>query len=469
MSSAQLSEAGEAQGWDDWLAASVAGLQQRNLFRTLRPTVPGLSAVEAAMSQADIEAWVTGQPPTSANLPSPAECPDLRVVKLFSLNDYLGLSTHPAVRQAAADAALQCGNGPRSSALVGGYTSWHAELERGLAALKGTEDCLLFPTGFAANLAVASALCQDGGVVVLSDELNHASIVDGARLGRRGGSRLLVYRHNDLAHLEQLLTEQVPPGMRSLVITDSLFSMDGDFANLRGLARLKRRHAFLLVVDEAHATLVCGARGGGAAEMLGVASDVDLHVGTLSKAFGCLGGFVACSRGWKDFLVNRGRSQVFSTALPVPVVAAALAALRVAAEEPWRREHVWQLARRLGSELGVPVSSPIVPLVIGPEREAVDASMQLLRAGFHVPAIRPPTVPPGTSRLRVSLSAAHTEDDLQQLIDGLRECGVRFQQSTAKQGAAAAGAAVPAAQPGEGGGDPAPWMPPLPPPNLSRL
>ncbi|EFN55853.1 hypothetical protein CHLNCDRAFT_22749 [Chlorella variabilis] len=374
------------------------------------------------MSQADIEAWVTGQPPTSANLPSPAECPDLRVVKLFSLNDYLGLSTHPAVRQAAADAALQCGNGPRSSALVGGYTSWHAELERGLAALKGTEDCLLFPTGFAANLAVASALCQDGGVVVLSDELNHASIVDGARLGRRGGSRLLVYRHNDLAHLEQLLTEQVPP--------DSLFSMDGDFANLRGLARLKRRHAFLLVVDEAHATLVCGARGGGAAEMLGVASDVDLHVGTLSKAFGCLGGFVACSRGWKDFLVNRGRSQVFSTALPVPVVAAALAALR---------------------------------------REAVDASMQLLRAGFHVPAIRPPTVPPGTSRLRVSLSAAHTEDDLQQLIDGLRECGVRFQQSTAKQGAAAAGAAVPAAQPGEGGGDPAPWMPPLPPPNLSRL
>lgn len=216
---------------------------------------------------------------------------------------------------------------------------------------------------------------------------------------------------------------------------------------------------------------------------------------------------MACSRGWKDFLVNRGRSQVFSTALPVPVVAAALAALRVAAEvrlglgcssssvhlrchevlvpatligvlacpavccpqEPWRREHVWQLARRLGSELGVPVSSPIVPLVIGPEREAVDASMQLLRAGFHVPAIRPPTVPPGTSRLRVSLSAAHTEDDLQQLIDGLRECGVRFQQSTAKQGAAAAGAAVPAAQPGEGGGDPAPWMPPLPPPNLSRL
>ncbi|KAL4451868.1 hypothetical protein ABPG75_007530 [Micractinium tetrahymenae] len=529
------------EAWEQWLEGSVASLHERSLFRTLRPTVPGLSAVEAAVSQADIDAWVAGCPPASlagtsssaagAALPSLAESPDLRTIKLFSLNDYLGLSTHPAVRRAAAEAALQCGNGPRSSALVGGYTAWHAQLEAVLAELKGTEDCLLFPTGFAANLAVASVVCEGGPqggssssgggrggssaeagssggrgssqagprsqqpgpgqqpdlgqpqqqqqqqqqaqaqqnqqpaqqqqqqqqqhVVVLSDELNHASIVDGARLGRRDGARLLVYRHNDLRHLEELLQSQVPAGARAVVLTDSLFSMDGDFADLPGLAALRRKHGFLLVVDEAHATLVCGGRGGGAAEMFGVASEVDLHVGTLSKAFGCLGGFVACSRRWKQLLQNRGRAQVFSTALPVPVVAAAHAALRVAAEEPWRRERVWQLARRLGRELGVPVSSPIVPLIIGPEQAAVDASMALLQRGLHVPAIRPPTVPRGTSRLRVSLSAAHGDGDLQELLAALRACGLRFRgvdsvlgevaAAALEAGAAAAGAADAAA------------------------
>ncbi|KAL4856178.1 8-amino-7-oxononanoate synthase [Chlorella vulgaris] len=441
---------GEPDDWQQWLASSVAGLHSRSLFRMLRPTVPGLSAVEASMSQADIDAWVEGRQPASTTLPSLADCTDLRTIKLFSLNDYLGLSTHPAVRQAAANAALLCGNGPRSSALVGGYTHWHAQLERALARLKGTQDCLLFPTGFAANLAVAAALCHDGNVTVLSDELNHASIVDGVALARRRGAQLLVYRHNDLAHLEQLLKEDVPPGSRTLVITDSLFSMDGDFADLRGLAALKRRHNFLLVVDEAHATLVCGPNGGGAAEMLGVTADVDLHVGTLSKACGCLGGFVACSSAWKDLLVNRGRAQVYSTALPVPVVAAALAAIRVAEEEPWRRQHVWRLARRLGRELGVPVSSPIVPLLVGTEQAAMDASMQLLRCGFHVPAIRPPTVPAGTSRLRVSLSAAHTDDDLRRLTSALRGCGLRFQPWKQAQGEAGSRGVQPAdVEPGE--------------------
>ncbi|PSC69499.1 8-amino-7-oxononanoate synthase isoform A [Micractinium conductrix] len=451
--------------WGQWLDASVNSLHARSLFRTLRPTVPGQSAVEVGISQADIDAWIAGQPPASspgaAPLPALADAPGLRTIKLFSLNDYLGLSTHPAVRRAAAEAALQCGNGPRSSALVGGYTRWHAELEAALAQLKGTQECLLFPSGFSANLAVAAAICDAAGggstggvaeqqqqgprqaqqqgaqqqqaqqeqqVVLLSDELNHASIVDGARLGRRVGARLLVYRHNDLAHLESLLQAEVPPGARAAVLTDSLFSMDGDFADLAGLAALRRKYSFLLVVDDAHATLVCGERGGGAAEMQGVAGEVDLHVGTLSKAFGCLGGFVACSARWKDLLVNRGRSQVFSTALPVPTVAAALAALRVAAQEPWRREHVWRLAQRLGSELGVPVSSPIVPLIIGPEAAAVGASMALLQRGFHVPAIRPPTVPPGTSRLRVSLSAAHSEQDLLELLAALRGCGLSFQR-----------------------------------------
>ena len=167
-----------------------------------------------------------------------------------------------------------------------------------------------------------------------------------------------------------------------------------------------------------------------------------------SKAFGCLGGFVACSRQWKDFLVNAGRAQVFSTALPVPVVAGALAALRAAAAEPWRRQRVWRLAARLGGALGVPVTSPIVPLLIGPEREAVAASMALLRRGFHVPAIRPPTVPPGTSRLRVSLSAAHTDADLDALVAALRGCGLRFTAPDAAGAPAASSAAGGAAATG---------------------
>lgn len=187
----------------------------------------------------------------------------------------------------------------------------------------------------------------------------------------------------------------------------------------------------------------------GSAALLANSCSLRCHLGShpfCSKAAGCLGGFVACSRTWKDLLVNRGRAQVFSTALPVPVVAAAHAALRVAAAEPWRREHVWRLTRQLGAALGVPASSPIVPLVIGPEKATVDASMELLQRGFHVPAIRPPTVPAGTSRLRVSLSAAHTDADLQRLVDALRDCSLHFQQSTAEAaGAAARGAAAAAA------------------------
>ncbi|EFJ39865.1 hypothetical protein VOLCADRAFT_78219 [Volvox carteri f. nagariensis] len=350
-------------------------------------------------------------------------------VRLFSLNDYLGLASHPEVAEAAARAAKQVGMGPRSSALVAGYTHSHRQLEEGLAELKGTQDCLLFPTGFAANLAVMTSLSYaapptsgtDGSssssssLAIFSDELNHASIIDGARLASRsagsggggggGAVQLHVYRHNDLGHLE----------------VGCLFSMDGDFADLRGLAALRRRHPFLLAVDEAHGTLVCGEGGGGAAEATGV----DLHIGTLSKAFGALGGFVACSGPMKQLLLNRGRAFVYSTSLPVPIVEAAAAALRVSKRESWRRTHVWSLVRRLGSGLGVPALSPVVPLVVGPEGPTLELSSMLLQEGLmHVPAIRPPTVPPGTCRLRVSLSAAHSYEDVDELIRLVRRSGV---------------------------------------------
>lgn len=413
---------------------------------------------QALVHPLELEAWVSGAPPRgdASLLLSPDELAtaataanehppnSLRRITLFSLNDYLGLSAHPDVRRAASQAALACGMGPRASGVVaGGQTHYHRALERELAALKKTEDAVLFPTGFAANVAVVSALAglgspssNNNNVVILSDELNHASIVDGARLAARasgggGGASspasvtIRVYRHNDLAHLEQLLTDPATKHARKMVVTDTLFSMDGDFADLPGLAALRRRHKFLLVVDDAHATLVCGSgSGSGACEMFGLDphQDVDVQVGTLSKAFGALGGFAACSAEMRALLVNRGRAGVFSTALPVPVVAAASAAMAAARREPWRRAHVWRLARRLGRRLGVPALSPVVPLVVGGERDAVELSARLLeRHGVHCPAIRPPTVPAGTCRLRVTLSAAHSVADVDALADAVEE------------------------------------------------
>jgi len=230
-----------------------------------------------------------------------------------------------------------------------------------------------------------------------------------------------VYRHNDISHLEELIVSTSSSGSRKLVITDSLFSMDGDFADLRALVALRRHHGFLLAVDEAHATLVCGQNGGGAAEAQGVADEIDIHIGTLSKAFGCMGGFVACSARWKDYFVNSARAQVFSTALPIPMAAGALAALRVAREETWRRENVWALTGRLGRALGIHAQSPIVPVVLGGQDVTMKASAELLRRGFHVPGIRPPTVPAGTCRLRISLSAVHSTAEVDALGKAVQE------------------------------------------------
>lgn len=428
--------------WQPWLDASVSNLKQRGLFRSLRPTIPGDSPVQVQVTEADLQAWLSDAKPDYTSTTSNQT---LTTVKLFSLNDYLGLSTHPEVCAAASQAALAYGNGPRSSALVGGYTCYHRDLETALARLKGTEDALLFPTGFAANLAVISAVASAGDVDIFSDELNHASIIDGARLGKRGdgSTQLHIYRHNDMLHLDSLLRSTLAGSTSSntrrkqLVVTDSLFSMDGDFADLQGLAALKQKYGFLLAVDEAHATLVCGSNGEGVVASAGVVDSVDLHIGTLSKAFGAMGGFVACSSQWKDLFVNLGRAQVFSTSLPVPVVASALAALHVAAKEPWRRHHVHALAQRVGRGLGVQAQSPIVPVVLGGEAETMAACSELLSRGFHVPGIRPPTVPSGTSRLRISVSAGHSTADVDELVAAVKEVCCSF--GTMAAGATAGG------------------------------
>jgi 8-amino-7-oxononanoate synthase len=324
----------------------------------------------------------------------------------FASNDYLGLTAHPAVVAAAHAALDRWGAGSGASRLVTGARPVHAELEQELAAWKGTDAALLFPTGFAANLGVLSTLAGPG-LVVCSDELNHASIIDGVRLAR---AEVRVYRHRDVEQLDDMLATVDGP---AIVVTDSVFSMDGDEAPLPALAEVCARRGALLVVDDAHAVLEDSA-GELGCELV--------RVGTLSKTLGSLGGFVAATRPIIDLLVNQARPFIFTTA-PTPAdTAAALAALRIVRSDEGAslierlRGHVERIAP------GNP--SPIVPIVIGDEGAAMAASAALLEQGIFVPAIRPPTVAPGTSRLRVALSAAHTDDEVDRLLAGLEAIDV---------------------------------------------
>uniref|UniRef100_A0A0C9RNB3 TSA: Wollemia nobilis Ref_Wollemi_Transcript_9000_2152 transcribed RNA sequence n=1 Tax=Wollemia nobilis TaxID=56998 RepID=A0A0C9RNB3_9CONI len=394
------------------------------------------SAVEVEISEATFAQWTNNLCSTGEEICNfdivldhllDARPQLFRKLLLFSGNDYLGLSAHPTVRSAAAKAAQEHGMGPKGSALVCGYTYHHRLLESTLADLKKKEDSLLCPTGFAANMAVMTALGSissllslngrpknEEKIAIFSDALNHASIIDGIRLAeRQREAESFVYRHCDMTHLDQLLS--CCKLEKKVVVTDSLFSMDGDFAPLVELVELRKKHGFLLVIDDAHGTLVCGKDGGGVAEEFNVERYIDICIGTLSKAVGCQGGFIASSKKWKQLIQSRGRSFIFSTSLSVPAVAAAHAALLVAREEKWRQKAVWKRVEEFSSATGLHFSSPIIPLVIGDEEKALQASKQLLEAGFHVSAIRPPTVPANSCRLRITLSAAHTAADVKGL------------------------------------------------------
>lgn len=356
---------------------------------------------------------------------------------LFSGNDYLGLSAHPSVRAAAAKAAEEHGMGPRGSALICGYTDYHERLEAALVDLKKKEDCLLCPTGFSANMAFMSAVgsvssllmigrkpLQDEKVAVFSDALNHASIIDGIRLAERQQEiEVFVYRHCDTVHLDALLSRCKME--KKVVITDSLFSMDGDFAPITKLVQLRKKHGFLLAIDDAHATLVCGENGGGVPEIFECEKDVDICIGTLSKAVGCHGGFIACSNKWRQLIQSRGRSFIFSTSIPVPIAAAAYAALIVGRKEKWRRREIWNRVREFNSLTNLGITSHIISVVVGSEEMALLASRCMLKSGFHVTAIRPPTVAANSCRLRITLTAAHTTEDVRRLVGALSLC-VRF-------------------------------------------
>jgi glycine C-acetyltransferase/8-amino-7-oxononanoate synthase len=333
-------------------------------------------------------------------------------VLLLCSNNYLGLADHPRVREAAADAAMRWGVGAGASRLVSGTMTIHRRLEKRLAAFKGREAALLFGSGYLANAGTIAALARPGEVI-FSDALNHASIIDGCRLSR---AEVFVYDHSDLEHLAWGIGQA--DGRGALIVTDSVFSMDGDVAPLAELVELAHRHRIRLLVDEAHATGTLGPGGRGALAELGLASEVDVIVGTLGKALGSYGAFVACDRVMAHYLVNAARTFIFSTALPPPAVAGALAALDLLESRPKLVDKLGAGARALRDELGSVgfdvrgSRTQIVPLVIGDPGLAMRVCQGALARGVFAQAIRPPTVPAGTSRLRLAVMASHREQEL---------------------------------------------------------
>ena len=322
----------------------------------------------------------------------------------FASNDYLGLSHHSAVVAALAS-ATSAGSG--AAALVTGHTVAHAAAEATIAKWKGTESAVLVGSGFAANAAAIEAVAAVGEPVrFLVDKLAHASLIDAVRAS---GQPFRVYPHQGHDKLARLLAE-AEPGQRQAIVTESIFSMDGDAADLATLAELRDRHGALLLLDEAHAAGVYGPAGGGLAAQLGVSAD--LTVVTLSKAAGVVGGAVCASADWASAVVNFGRPYVFSTSPPAAVADAITAAIGVMAAEPWRAARVRALAGRVRARLGMTGDSPIVPVVLGDEAAALAAAERLRDAGLLVVAVRPPTVPRGTSRLRVTLSCEHTDAEV---------------------------------------------------------
>lgn len=339
----------------------------------------------------------------------------------FCGNDYLGLSQHPSVMEAARQAVSQWGVGATASPLVCGHSASHEALEQELAQFLGVARALYFPSGFTANVGLVPTLVGRGDAV-FCDALNHASLIDGTRLSR---AQICIYPHADIAGLARLLEQT--PARRKLIVSDAVFSMDGDVADLAALLRLAEQHDALLLVDDAHGFGVLGATGRGIAEHAGVQSERLITMGTLSKAAGSAGAFVAGDARVVEWVLQRARSYIFATTAPAMVTEALRASLRVIAQEGWRRERLRNHAARLQTALAAQPQvgrllkslTPIQPLIVGENAQALERMARLLEQGIWVPAIRPPTVPVGTARLRISLSAAHSDADIERLIAAL--------------------------------------------------
>jgi 8-amino-7-oxononanoate synthase len=375
--------------FEDFLAGSLAELDQRHLRRRVR-----VSEVASG----------------------PLVRFEGRTMHNFASNDYLGLAAHPRVVEAATLAAREYGAGAGASRLVSGTQRPHRDLEESLAAFKRTEAALTFGSGYATSVGVLAALAGKHDVILL-DRLSHACLIDGARLS---GANCRAFAHNDISHLEHhlLWARAKHPDAKIFIVTESVFSMDGDIAPLREIVALKERYGAVLVLDEAHAVGVLGGGGRGLAEQLGLSPRIEVQMGTLGKALGSSGGYVAGSRNLVEFLLNRARSFVFSTAPPASCAAAASAALEICASP--EGDALRAKLRHLAAAIDPTMPAAIHPVLIGGAEEAMQASDQLARLGFFIPAIRPPTVPKGTSRLRVSLSAAHEIETVQTLARALR-------------------------------------------------
>ena len=379
----------------DFISAELKALQDAGLYRRLRR--------------------VEGDQDSTLTL-------DGREVINFSSNNYLGIANHPALAAAAKAAIDRYGCGSGASRLISGNMTLHEELEATLAKFKNTEAALVFNSGFQANIGILSTLAGEGDVI-LSDALNHASIIDGCRLSK---AQTLLYAHCDLKGLEAGL-KQAAPARRRLIVSETIFSMDGDEAPLAAIVELAEKYDALVMVDEAHGTGVFGANGAGVVAKWGLASRVLVQMGTLGKALGGFGAYVAGSRDLRDLLINRCRSFIFTTSLPPAVMAMALAAIDLVQSEPQRRaalQHNCQKLKaglsRLGFELGKS-TSPILPLMVGDAGRCMALSAALLEQGVFAQGIRPPTVPVGTSRLRITLMATHSEAQIERAVNIFEE------------------------------------------------
>lgn len=346
---------------------------------------------------------------------------DGRELVLFCTNNYLGLANHPALKRAAIDAVAAYGNSTAASALISGYMTPHAELEDRMARFLGTEAAIVFPTGYTANLGVIPALI-DRDDIIFSDRLNHRSIIDGCRLSR---ARIAVYDHSDIAHLESLL-KTATTYRRRLIVTDGVFSMDGDIAPLPELVSLADRYRAILMVDDAHATGALGPHGRGTFDHFGLSPDaIDIHMTSGSKALGASGGFICGSEELIDLIRNRSAAYIYTTAMPPDACAATTAALDLIQRDASSRHRLWHNAQRIRARLQAmgfdlaPSQTQIMPLHIGDAQQTVAISEYLYARGIYLYGIRPPTVPEGQSRLRLSVMATHTEDDMAQLFDAL--------------------------------------------------
>ncbi|HXG31205.1 MAG TPA: 8-amino-7-oxononanoate synthase [Thermodesulfobacteriota bacterium] len=374
-----------------WIERELNLIRDRNLFRVLTELESGQS---------------------------PEVTIDGRRYILLGSNNYLGLTTHPKVKEAARLALERYGTGSGGSRLVSGSTDLHRELEERIASFKKTEAAILFSSGYLANVGTISALVGPGDIIY-SDELNHASIIDGCRLSH---AEIRVYKHRDLDHLGFLISSDRTRGGKKLIVTDTVFSMDGDLAPLSELVEIAEQHSAMLMVDEAHATGVLGKRGSGAIEHFGVEDRVPIVMGTLSKAVGSLGGYVAGSRRLIDFLRNRARTYIFDTSLPASSLAASIAAIDIIEFEPERRKHLWNLIERLKSGLRgiglnvLPSNSAVIPVLVGEAQTALDFARVLRENGVFTPAVRPPSVPPGMCRIRATLMATHNEGHIEHVL-----------------------------------------------------